>query len=78
MADSRIDFIYLSEPDMIRAGVKDMKACIESMEDMLLLTAYGEISEDASRYRSEAAYEEKEVENHVEHSGTYFYHDRAV
>lgn len=34
--------------------------------------------EGAFRYRSEAAYEEKEVENHVEYSGTYFYHDRAV
>ena len=42
MADSRIDFIYLSEPDMIRAGVKDMKACIESMEDMLLLLKAGD------------------------------------
>ena len=33
MADSRIDFIYLSEPDMIRAGVKD---------DMLLLLKAGD------------------------------------
>jgi len=23
--DAKIDFLYLSEPDMIKAGVKDMK-----------------------------------------------------
>ena len=34
--------------------------------------------EDTSRFRSEAANDEKEVENDVKHSGTYFYHDRAV
>ena len=35
--DTKIDFLYLSKPDMIKAGVKDMKACVESMEKMLLL-----------------------------------------
>ena len=28
--DSKVDFLYLSEPDMIKAGVKDMKACVET------------------------------------------------
>ena len=37
--DSKIDFLYLSEPDMIKAGVKDMKSCVDVMED-LLLTLY--------------------------------------
>ncbi len=37
--DSKIDFLYLSEPDMIRAGVKDMKTCVDIMED-LLVTLY--------------------------------------
>lgn len=37
--DSKIDFLYLSEPDMIKAGVKDMKSCVEVMED-LLVTLY--------------------------------------
>lgn len=37
--DSKIDFLYLSEPDMIRAGVKDMKSCVDVMED-LLITLY--------------------------------------
>lgn len=40
--DSRIDFLYLSEPDMVKAGVKDMKACIEAMEDMLILLKKGD------------------------------------
>ena len=39
---AKIDFLYLSEPDMIRAGVKDMSACIASMEDMLLLLKKGD------------------------------------
>ncbi|MGN0241793.1 MAG: tyramine oxidase subunit B [Candidatus Weimeria sp.] len=40
--DTKIDFLYLSEPDMIKAGVKDMSACIESMEDMLKLLKAGD------------------------------------
>lgn len=42
MSDTRADFIYLSEPDMIKAGVMDMDACIESMEDMLRLLKEGD------------------------------------
>ena len=34
--------------------------------------------EDTSRFQSEAANEEKEVVNHVEHAGTYNFHNRAV
>lgn len=37
--DSKIDFLYLSEPDMIKAGVKDMKSCVDVMEE-LLVTLY--------------------------------------
>ena len=37
--DSKIDFLYLSEPDLIKAGVKDMKSCVDVMED-LLITLY--------------------------------------
>lgn len=40
--DTKIDFLYLSEPDMIKAGVKDMGACIESMENMLKLLKAGD------------------------------------
>lgn len=42
MADSRIDFLYLNEEDMIKAGVKDMAGCIKSMEDMFKLLYKGD------------------------------------
>lgn len=40
--DTRVEFLYLNEPDMIKAGVKDMRACIEAMEEMLLLVKRGD------------------------------------
>lgn len=40
--DTEIKFLYLSEPDMIKAGVKDMDACVESMEDLLLTLSQGD------------------------------------
>lgn len=40
--DSKIDFLYLSEPDMIKAGVKDMKSCVDVMEDLLITLYKGE------------------------------------
>ena len=42
MKNSRIDFLYLNEEDMIKAGVKDMAGCIESMEDMFKLLYKGD------------------------------------
>lgn len=38
----RIDFLYLSEPDMIRAGVTDMAACVDTMEEMFTLLHHGD------------------------------------
>ena len=38
----RIDFTYLSEPDMIAAGVKDIAACVDVMEETLVLLAKGD------------------------------------
>lgn len=37
----KIDFLYLNEEDMIKAGVKDMKACVEAMEEMFKLMKVG-------------------------------------
>lgn len=37
----KIDFLYLSEDDMIAAGVKDMKSCVETMEEMFKLMKVG-------------------------------------
>ena len=42
MADTKLDFLYLSEQDMIDAGVKDMTGCIEAMEEMLKLMKMGD------------------------------------
>lgn len=39
---TKIDFIYLSEPDMIRAGVTDMAACVDTMEEMFGLLYHGD------------------------------------
>lgn len=41
MNSSKIDFLYLSEEDMIAAGVKDMKSCVEAMEEMFKLMKVG-------------------------------------
>lgn len=37
-----IDFLYLSEADMIRAGVTDMPACVDTMEEMFQLLHQGD------------------------------------
>lgn len=37
----KVDFLYLSEDDMIAAGVKDMKGCVEAMEEMFKLMKVG-------------------------------------
>ena len=40
--NTRIDFIYLSEQDMIKAGVTDMPSCVDTMEDMFKLLYKGD------------------------------------
>lgn len=42
MKDTKIDFIYLSEDDMIKAGVKEMAGCVEAMEEMFRLLKVGD------------------------------------
>lgn len=39
---TKIEFIYLSEPDMIRTGVTDMASFIETMEEMFKLLYHGD------------------------------------
>lgn len=39
---TKIDFLYLSEQDMIAAGVKDMGQCVEVMEDMMVTLQKGD------------------------------------
>ncbi|AZC24321.1 tyramine oxidase subunit B [Pseudomonas sessilinigenes] len=33
-ASTKIDFVYLSEPDMVRAGVTDMPSCVDTIEEV--------------------------------------------
>ncbi|SBS38627.1 Alanine dehydrogenase [Marinomonas spartinae] len=40
--NTTIDFIYLSEQDMIRAGVTDMPKCVDTMEEMFALLHKGD------------------------------------
>ncbi|WP_428241922.1 tyramine oxidase subunit B [Gynuella sp.] len=40
--NTKIDFIYLSEQDMIRAGVTDMPRCVDTMEEMFKLLYQGD------------------------------------
>ncbi len=39
---AKIDFIYLSEPDMVKAGVTDMTVCVDTMEEMFKLLYRGD------------------------------------
>ena len=40
--ETKIDFLYLSEPDMIQAGVKNMSQCVDVMEDMMVTLQKGD------------------------------------
>lgn len=42
MDNGRIDFLYLNEDDMIKAGVRDMKGCIETMDETFRLLHKGD------------------------------------
>ncbi|MFW5686908.1 MAG: tyramine oxidase subunit B, partial [Halanaerobium sp.] len=42
MLDKKIDFLFLNEEDMIKAGVKDMGNCVEAMEDVFRLLKKGD------------------------------------
>ena len=38
----KVDFLYLDEPSMIKAGVKDMHACVETMVEVYKLLGQGD------------------------------------
>ncbi|MBQ3784125.1 MAG: ornithine cyclodeaminase [Lachnospiraceae bacterium] len=42
MAYPKVDFLYLSEPDMIKAGVTDVVGCTDCMEEVLKLLDKGD------------------------------------
>lgn len=40
--DTSVDFLYLSEEDMLKTGVCDMKGCIDTMQEMFSLMGKGD------------------------------------
>lgn len=63
----RIDFLYLSEPDMIKAGVTDSAACVEAMEETLILLADGDYRMAGASANSHGA--QVNFPDHPEHEG---------
>lgn len=53
--NTKINFLYLSEPDMIRAGVKDMAECVKVMEDMLVTISKGDYVMAGENHNSHGA-----------------------
>lgn len=53
--DTRIKFLYLSEPDMIKAGVKNMDQCVEAMEDLLVTLNKGDYVMSGVNHNSHGA-----------------------
>lgn len=52
---TRIDMLYLSEPEVIAAGMKDMARCMEVMEEVLVLVAKGDYRMAGSSANSHGA-----------------------
>ena len=52
MNSSAIEFLFLSEEDMIRAGVKDMPACIEAMEEVIKCVNVGDYVMGGENHKS--------------------------
>jgi len=53
--DTRIHMLYLSEPEVIAAGMKDMERCMEVMEEVLVLVAKGDYRMAGSSANSHGA-----------------------
>jgi len=50
-----VKFLFLSEEDMIKAGVLDMPACLETMEKVFALVGKGDYIMGCLLYTSDAA-----------------------
>ncbi|MBR3899947.1 MAG: ornithine cyclodeaminase [Ruminococcus sp.] len=73
--NSKIDFLYLNEQDMLDAGVKDMAGCITSMEDMFGLLYKGDYrmgGEDANEHGIRVSFpKESDIEGMPVHAPDY-------
>lgn len=55
MSDTQLSMLYLSEPDAIAAGVTDMAACVEAMDETLQLLQQGDFRMAGSSGNSHGA-----------------------
>ena len=42
MTGKKVEFLFLSQEDMIKAGVLDTKKCVEAIDEMFKLVAEGD------------------------------------
>ena len=72
---SKIDFLYLNEQDMIKAGVMDMPACVNAMEDMFALLYKGDYrmgGDDANEHGIRVSFpKESDIDDMPLHSPDY-------
>jgi N-[(2S)-2-amino-2-carboxyethyl]-L-glutamate dehydrogenase len=54
-SESKIEFLYLGEEDMIKAGVKDMAKCVDTMEEVIKLLNIGDYVMSGSNHNSHGA-----------------------
>lgn len=73
--NAKIDFIYLNEEDMIKAGVTDMPGCIDSMEEMFKLLYKGDYrmgGDDANEHGIRVSFpKESDIEGMPLHAPDY-------
>ena len=51
MADTKIDFLYLNEQDMLKAGVMDAGKCVDTVEEVLTLLSKGDMLMGGKNHR---------------------------
>ena len=42
MSDSKVEFLFLSKPDMIEAGVLDMAGCVDTLDEAFAIMGQGD------------------------------------
>ena len=52
---SKVDFLYLDEPSMVKAGVTDMPACIKTIEEVYRLMGQGDYVMSGRNHNSHGA-----------------------
>lgn len=56
MSNEKIEFLYLSEEDMIKAGVLDVGKCVDVMEEVMVLLSKGDYRMGGKNHNSHGLY----------------------